>query len=159
MNKNRVRLIFGVILVILLVSVLISGCSFGDLFGGQSSAKLPAPQSSAIITPADQTVIAVGFPVQVLSRHASFKELSRVELWVQKEGQAETQLRADQPGEGTVRQEWIPDSPGVYTLRVKDIDFNNAEKGSPAPVTVRVEAAPVGTPSIQPVGTPRPKPG
>jgi hypothetical protein len=115
--------------------LVVSGCNFD--FGIGDETPEPGP-IRAIVAPLNQTKVLVGGPVQIESLYPN-ESLSRVELYVQGPGGAgEKLLRADVPGEtGHVLQEWIPDLPGLYTLRT--VAYNTSNQAL-APLTIQLEA-------------------
>ena len=119
---SKFRIILVLALTILLALVLISGCDLGG--GRQPSA---SPVNFGIITPAkDNMSVLVRGPVQILSAFANADNISRVELWVKSESD-EQLLRSDRPGEDVVRQQWIPQQAGTFTLLVRTFNTQNQQ--------------------------------
>lgn len=148
---NKYRVVFALALLILLAVLVVSACNINIGIGGTPTP--PPPVASGILAPANQTKTLVDSPVQVQSAHLE-GNISRVELYVQGPNEVgEKLLRADVPdSNGVVLQEWIPELPGLYTIRTVAFTVQN-ERLERQPIQVEVldsTAISLATPEIQP---------
>ena len=135
-KQTKFRIFIALGLVIVLLIVLISACDAIGIGGGSEPPRKGPAELGAIMTPANGTRMIAGSKVQIQSAHQD--NVSRVELYVQAAGQEQpTLLRADAPENGVVLQEWMPEGPGMYTVKVIAYDINNAATES-APIQVEV---------------------
>ncbi len=107
--------------VILMCALLMRGCQ-----AGTTKSAAPAPvKKNGIISPAsDGTKSSVGSLVQIQSTHTDPK-ITHVELWVKSETEAEKFIGSAAPQNGTVSQQWTPQAPGLYTLKVRAFNATN----------------------------------
>lgn len=107
----------------------------------------PPPVDSLIKAPPVGAKILVHAPVQIQSLHAQ-EGISRVELFVN-----DQLIRADLPEAGVLLQEWIPEQPGSYALKV--VPYNRDNQAL-APYVVQVEV--VDSPTVS-LSEPQPEIG
>jgi hypothetical protein len=119
---TSLRIIAALLLTLVLVVVLASAC---DLSIGQDN-EADGPQEAAILAPPNNVTVLMGSPIQIQSAHPGGDAISRVELYVSRDGGPEELMRADTPTDGYVVQEWVPQAPGTYTLRARTIFENDA---------------------------------
>jgi hypothetical protein len=137
---SKYRVILALITTIILVALVATACTFGE-------EPAPPPVDSRIVAPAIGTKVLVQAPVQIQSIHAP-EGVSRVELFVN-----DQLLRADLPEDGVLLQEWIPEQPGSYALKVVPYNRDNQAQ---APYVVPVEV--VDSPAVS-LSDPQPEIG
>ncbi len=147
MVKHAAKLKIGlaILLVILLVLLLVNACDIGP------RAVENNPVGIGILAPEPNALVVARMPVQIQTAFENPDEISRVELLVEKADQSEPAmlLRSDTPTDPTVTQQWIPEAPGGYTVRVKAIGFdNNLIEERARPFTAIDMAGPIGSATI-----------
>jgi hypothetical protein len=120
-NFAKLKMIFALALVILLVFVLMSACDIGR------SRVISQPPAYDILAPLANASVLVHSPVQIQSAFKNADNISRVELWVRKADPADPGqlLRSDKPVHGVVRQQWQPQAAGQYVVLVRAYNANN----------------------------------
>ncbi|MBN1993272.1 MAG: hypothetical protein JW953_11255 [Anaerolineae bacterium] len=127
-KSSKLSVILTLLLIALLVILLMSACDTISIGGSQETPV--GPPSPAILAPvpvAGETMVKVlrYSPVQIQSSHSG-QNISRVELHVQKPGQASGDLlRSDVPENGVVTQEWIPQQAGEHLITLKTFYTND----------------------------------
>ena len=132
-KNSKSSVISALVIVVLLPILLISACNIIGIGGGEPPPS--GPSTAKIITPADNTKVIVGSPVQIQSAHPG-SNVARVELLVNN-GDSEQLIRADAPSNGIVLQQWTPDRVGRFTLKVVGHNANN-EPVNPLAVQLEV---------------------
>ncbi len=115
---ENARIILALLLASLLTIAMVSACG---IIGGAPEPDSPEPQTATIFAPADNTKLLIGSPVQIQSGHPNSNSISRVELYVSQAGEPERLIRSDAPRNGIVVQEWLPQDPGTYQIRVQSV--------------------------------------
>lgn len=163
------KLGLGLSLIALLVLLLISACDVvRDLLGRE----VEGPTQYAILAPrrdaTGRIIVQARNPVQIQSSYPITAQISRVELRVQGPGDETPKLiRSDVPVNGYLLQEWVPQEPVTYTVRVVPLDQTNRVLANLSRQIEAIESAAIGGATPAPAiaagafepPTPSPTPG
>lgn len=148
------KLIVTLTLIVVMLLLLISACNLIDLSGGETPTISAQP---AILSPLENVKVLVNAPVQFQSIQPA-ANISRVELLVQgPNSTTETLVRADKPTNGVVLQQWTPQQPGQYIVKVRTFDINNVII-SELPRTIEVVSNEAISLAVAAMPTPLPNP-
>ncbi len=104
--------------------------------------------------PRDNSRLTVGAPVSVISHAYARKGVAEVVLMVNGEDYQRNAPAQSGTSFCQVRQEWLPEEEGTYTLQAVTYD-TEGETSSPAVITVRVVGEVARTPTVTPTPPPQ----